>query len=312
MRRLLTKLLFLGMPLVVWGLFVLCVDPFNYFRLFALIPDSTKKDTIYHLNTALFRVLEYVHDPSPNIIIGDSRSVRLSNAHFNRRTGEQYKHLSVDAGKINEFADLFWFANSRTHLDNVYIVFNFNLFNLYAYGDHVNGVTRLLRNPLLYLYDRSVAEASYLVLEAEIRDQRVEGVKSTPTKDEFWDWGLHTWSTQQYGKWKYPTAGYARLQEISRYCKRYGIKLTFIIVPVHVDYQKKVNDFNLADEEMQFKSDISKLATTYDFDYPNDLTANRDNFSDPVHITMEVGDSIIDEILTGSLRYGRLLVDNPP
>jgi len=312
LTRLLTKILLLGLPLVVWGLFVLCIDPFNYFKVFAFIPDSTKKETLYPLNNALFSTLEYVHDPSPNIIIGDSRALKLSNAQFSRRTGGQYKHLSVNAGKINEFADLFWFANSRAHLGNVYIVLNFNLFNLYAYGDRVNGVTRLLRNPLLYLYDRSVAEASYLVLRTAFLYKRVEVEKPVRTKDEFWIWALQNWATEQYGKWKYPTEGYARLQEVSQHCKRNGIKLAFIIVPHHVDYQKRVNDFNLSGAEMQFKSDIAKLATTYDFDYPNDLTANRDNFSDPIHITGEAGDLIVDDILTGSLKYGRLLSCNRP
>lgn len=307
MNKLLAKILLLAMPFLACAMFVLYVDPFNYFNIFKGIPTAIKKQTVLGINNVLWYTIDYSHAPSPGVIIGDSRAERISVDHLTVKTGVQYKHLAASAGKLNEIADLFWFANSYKKLNSVYIVLNFQMYNQYAYANRIVGAEAAIKDPLLYIFDRRVIEASYLVSSAVLRNRKSFELKQPTNKDEFWTWTLNSWPNQHYGKWKYPMNGYKGLRDISDYCKKNNIQLTFIITPSHTDYQKQVSLFKLDSELIRFKNDISALAPTYDFDYINELTMNKDNFSDPLHLNVEVANSLIDEILSGNLRFGRLL-----
>jgi hypothetical protein len=297
----------LSAPFLVCGVFVLYVDPFNYFGVFDGIPVIKKQEIIYRDDRLLWNVIGYAKTPSPNIIIGDSRADCFSSEHLKEKTGEQYRHLSASACKINEIADLFWFANSHAKLENVYVVLNFNMFNHYAFADRVAGAEALIKNPLLYVYNRHVIGTAYSIFKSVFTTGKALALKPPSSKNDFWAWSLNQWSNQQYGKWKYPVSGYDKLRQMADYCRKEKINLIFIIAPHHVDYQKKVSQFNLSDEFIQFKKDISSLSTTYDFDLINDLTNNKENFTDPVHMTVEVGNIVIDEVVSGKLHYGRLL-----
>jgi hypothetical protein len=305
--KLLVKMLLLSAPVIACGVFVLYVDPFNYFGMFKGIPEAKKKEIIYVNDRVWWNTIEYANAPSPYIIIGDSRADRISSEYLKEKTGRQYKHLSASACKINEIADLFWFANSYTKLESVFIVLNFNMFNHYAFANRVVGAEAAIHNPLLYVFNRHVIETAYLVFKSVFLIRKTSVSKPPRNKDDFWAWSLNNWPNQQYGKWKYPANGYKKLQQLSDYCQKKNINLIFIIAPEHVDYQKKVSQFNLSSEQIKFKNDIASLSTTYDFDFDNDLTQNKDNFTDPAHIKEEVANSLLDEILTGKLHYGRSL-----
>lgn len=305
MKKLAVKLIILALPFVVCGLFVLCLDPFNYFNLVKAIPESVKKDNVYGINSVLWNAVQYSRDPAPNIILGDSRAERIPLDFLKQKTGRDYKRLTASAGKINEIADFFWFATSRSQLKSVYIVLNFNMFNFYAYANRVKGAEAAVRNPLLYIFDRHVIEASCSVLSGALFHTGQELPAYLKDKDSFWIWSLENWPPQQYGKWKYPDSGYSRLREIANYCRKNRIELVFIITPHHRDYQDKVAEFRLEQEQERFKHDISRLSTTYDYDLPNEFTANRDNFSDPVHIQESAARMMIGEILGDNLQHGR-------
>lgn len=298
-------MLLFASPIIVCGLFVLYIDPFNYFELFKQIPVKVKKEIVWRYNSVLWTSIDYAHSPCPNIILGDSRADRISVDYLKQKTGKQYKQLTATACKINEIADYFWFANSKTKLESVYIILNFNMFNMYAFANRIVGAEAAIKNPLLYVFDRNVTEASYSVFKYVYLNKTNIVKNPAANKDDFWTWSLNKWPYQQYGKWKYPVNAYQRLKEISEYCRREHIDLVFIITPHHVDYQKKVTEFMLDNEQAKFKYDIAQLATTFDFDLDNEITRNRDNFSDPVHF--EKTDLMIDEIFSGKLHYGKLL-----
>ncbi len=308
MKKLLLKLLLLAVPAMVCGLFVLYVDPFNYVNLFRTIPESVKRESVYGINSVLWNAVQYARTPGPNIVLGDSRAERIPLEYLRQETGRDFKRLTASAGKINEMADFFWFAAGRVKLEKVYIVLNFNMYNQYAYADRVKGAEAAIKNPLLYIFDRHVIKASCSVLSAVWFNTRNELPDYLKDKGRFWTWALESWPPQQYGRWKYPEGSHTRLREISDYCRENGIELIFIITPHHRDYQKKVADFHLAQEQEQFKNDLARLGVTYDFDLPNEWTANSENFSDPVHISENVARLMMGEILGGNLQHGRRLV----
>ena len=295
------------------GIFVVLVDPFNYFNY--KISDSLlerKRNFAHTLNPVLWDTLQFAHDPTPYLVIGDSRAQRLSMSQFQERTGNPYKILAASGGKINEMADYFWFANARTKLKMVYIVLNFNTYTHYAYANRIIGAEATLYNPLLYIFDRDVLSISWTLAEQTMRKVHPPASSTPISKEAFWAWALQAWAPNQYGKWKYPASGYARLNEISAYCRTQGIGLAFIVPPQHFDYQRQVGVYGLLDKQEIFKTDLTRLATTYDFDLENKLTQNNDNFSDPVHMTPEIGKLIVDEILTGNMRHGLLRAPSSP
>lgn len=70
----------------------------------------------------------------------------------------------------------------------------------------------------------------------------------------------------------------------------------FIIFPTHVELQRRVYDFGLEGYYRQFKDDLSALAPTFDFDYPNAITEDRANFRDPYHFTDPIGQKIVHQV----------------
>ena len=87
-----------------------------------------------------------------------------------------------------------------------------------------------------------------------------------------------------------------------------GTEITFIIVPNHADFQKRVREFGLDDKYLEFKRDLSRLGVrVVDYDYMNDITTNRADFRDPLHSNKEIGRLIANEVFENSLKEGRLL-----
>mgnify|MGYP001593967187 FL=1 len=108
-----------------------------------------------------------------------------------------------------------------------------------------------------------------------------------------------------YSNYEYPTTYYEGLKEISNYCKENNIKLIFFVPPTHIEQQQSVINFDLAEEEVRFRDDIKKLGILYDFDYPNEKTKNKTNFSDPLHPNDSIREIVTQEIVTGNLKYAR-------
>ena len=86
------------------------------------------------------------------------------------------------------------------------------------------------------------------------------------------------------------------LVNISDYCKKNNINLVFFIPPTHIDLQEQVKYFSLQKEENKFKNDLHNIAKTYDFDYSNKLTVNKNNFSDPFHLNKELFSLILNDL----------------
>jgi hypothetical protein len=274
-----------------------------------VVPAATKYRVVHGVNPVLWDTFAYLHAPSPYVVIGDSRAQLISLDHLKKRTGREHKLLSATAAKLNEIVDYFWFADSQTKLSRVYVVLNFNMFNYYAFADRVAGATASIRNPLLYVFNQSVLESTWEVAKAAFQEPAAASADAPAAKEQKWNWTLRTWAPQQYGKWKYPDRDYQRLSEVGQYCRQHRIDLVIIIAPHHVEYQQKVVEYGLVDQQERFKREISRVARTFDFDYVNELTMSKDNFTDPVHVTPTVSDRMVDEILSGEFKYARLLPD---
>jgi hypothetical protein len=156
-----------------------------------------------------------------------------------------------------------------------------------------------------YLVSKVCLKSTFLMFKSFITNKEIKLGMPLETKSEFWEWQLKTNLPNFYSNYEYPSIYYEGLKEISNYCKENNIKLIFFIPPTHVEQQQSVINFDLAEEEVRFRDDIKKLGTLYDFDYPNEITKNKTNFSDPLHPNDSIVEIVTQEIVTGNLKYAR-------
>jgi len=294
----------------VWTLVVVLVDPFNYFGVSPLISEQIKIGNAASLNSLLYNMLKATREPHANLVIGDSRAESLP---IDQITNHTFHRLTANALKLNEAIDLFYFAHRRAPLQRVIFTINFNQFNQYAYADRVRSVEDMIHNPLLYLFDRNVAQAGFYVLKAAATDQK--SINSNPAMDkrEFWDFMVTVRGQEHYGRYRYPESLLQRIKEMVSFAKKNNTDVTFIIVPHHIDFQSRIREFGLMEDYMKFKRDMSRIdARVIDYDYQNVMTTNRSNFNDPIHYNQEFGRLIWNEVQRGPLKLGRLLDAKSP
>ena len=307
-RRFFKRGFIFASPLLLWVVVVLLVDPFNYFGWSHVFPEQVKRDNAASLNSILFNMLKEANDPCENLIIGDSRAEDLPLEHIEKITGRRYFILGANALKLNESIDLFYFANRIKPVKRAVFTINFNEFNEYAFADRVTSVESMIRNPLIYLFDGSVAQAGYYVVKSSLTGR--PAVNSVPpmSEDEWWNYIVTVRGREHYERFRYPVALYGRMQEMVAFAKKQGTEISFIIVPNHADFQKRVREFGLDDEYLKFKHDMSRLdVRVVDYDYVNDITTNRSDFRDPLHSNQEIGILMANEVFRGPLVKGELL-----
>jgi hypothetical protein len=307
-RRFLKFGLWFAAPLLVWVLVIVAVDPFDYFNLSRLFSEPAKVENAAALNSLTFNMLKEVHDPCENLLIGDSRAESLPLEQIEQLTGRRYFKLAANALKLNESIDLFYFANQRQPIKHAVFTINFNEYNEYAFADRVHSVEKMIHNPLIYIFDRNVAQAAYYVVKASLTKKKAFSSFPPMGPDEYWDYIVKVRGREHYERYRYPEALHQRMEEMVKFARAQGTEVIFIIVPHHADFQKRVREFGLVDDYLQFKRDMSQLgARVIDYDYVNDITVEKSNFRDPLHYNEEIGKLIANEVFHGPLVKGRLL-----
>ncbi|MFM1998573.1 MAG: hypothetical protein RL204_520 [Bacteroidota bacterium] len=297
-RKFILRGLLFTSPILLWIAFVIISDPFNYFHLNRDL--DAKEQKIKKVNSLLFNMIEYQERKTPVVFIGDSRIKALNTEEYSQLSGLEAYNLHSNAAKLNEIIDLFWFAARTSDLKHVYLGLNFNQFNEFAYSNRVEASQNMLDNPLGYVFNRSVAEACFIyygLKELQTENQNM-------TADEFWKYNIETKSEHYYSRYQFPEESFSRLKEISEYCNSHNIELTFILVPHHIEMQAKVKEYNLENSMHEFKSKISELAETIDYDYDCSLNRDKSNFGDPIHYKPNIGKLIIGELSSRKFSYG--------
>lgn len=308
MRRFLKRGLLFFAPVLLWVLAVVVVDPFDFFNLSHVFTEQNKIQNAASLNLVVFNMLKEKHGPCENLIIGDSRAQGLPLEQINALTGQKFFKLAANALKLNESLDLFEYANKIRPVKRAVFTLNFNEFNEFAFANRVSSVEAMIHNPLIYVFDRSVAQAGYYVVKAAMTEKKSVSFTPPMREDEFWDYIVTVRGREHYERFRYPEELYKRLTNLTARAKGQGTEVTFIIVPHHADFQKRVREFGLNETYLRFKRDLSQLdARVVDFDYVNAMTVNRDNFRDPLHCNDAMNAVIADEVFRGPLNYGKVL-----
>ncbi len=296
MKRFLVKSLIFTIPFLILFGTIAIVDPYEYFGLFEFLSTNEKQKISYRLNYALWKLIKFRRNPVPNILLGDSRMNKINPDKIKEFSGEVYYNFSYGGGTLNEICKTFWEASKKTELKNVYIGINFNQYNVNNSRDRVSGAIATIENPLLYLVNRDVLNATFRMLMNFLTDEGPDIETPPISKDQFWDYQLNITTKRYYANYKYPSRLHAELQNISKYCRQRHINLFFVILPTHISLQEKIKEYGLADAKDKFLSDLRELGKVYDFDYRNELTEDRGNFSDPYHIRKDLLILIIHKI----------------
>ena len=319
LKKIITKFSVFAIPILIWIGLLSIVDPFNYFQLNNFITIKSKEKTAKKFNSLLYNTIAFKNNPSPNIIIGDSRIKRFPLESIKKLSGDDYFILHSNAAKLNEIIDLFWLTNKKIKLENVIIGINFNLYNEFAYANRVSEVEEMIQNPLLYIFNGNVMEMAFKATIYHFSNVAIPDVKrnimlkkelngkSYKDKKVWWDYNIKTVAKNQYSKYKYPKKIKERLNEVNKYCEDNDINLIFVNVPHNVEFSNRKNDFNLSNAEAHYKKDISEFGTVIDYDFSNQITNCKKCFTDPIHTNDSINLLMVREIFSDSLIIGKRL-----
>lgn len=281
------------------------MDPFDFVGAPSLVPREVKERTASQLNPCLWKMIRFERDPAPNILLGDSRMNAISAERLRELTGEEYYNFGYGGGSLKEAVDTFWFAAERAELKSVYIGLHLSSYNDYNYTERTKLYESVARNPALYLVNRTVLQAAVYDAYSHAAGEDLRLGAPAVGREEFWRDYLENVLGNYYRNYVRPERYRQELERIARHCRERGVRLTFVIFPSHVEAQRRVRDFRLESQNDALRRDLSALATTYDFDFENEITTRRENYTDPVHTVGAVNELLIREIWLGQRRVGR-------
>jgi len=307
LSKLVGRFALMAAPFLVYGAVILAVDPYNRFGISTLVADRYKEDISFKLNYAMWEMLQYRHDPAPNLLIGDSRMMNLPTETIDEVSGVEWANLAYGGGSLREAIDTFRFAAEQAELERVVLGVNFNLYNAADDKNRVAEVTAALDNPLLYFSNRNVMTATSKLIPAALTGREARIGEPEGNKEQFWRYQLETTTRVYYGNYRYPEVYAKDLAELATHCAEHGIELRFVIFPGHTDLQDQVATYELDDAYARFVDEISALGTTYNFDFASDLTRNAANFKDPYHLTDEAEPIVIRAVWGDAREHVRVL-----
>ena len=306
MKDFLKKILLFLIPLGLYFSLVIYIDPYNIIReehSSRLI--DLKSKISYKLNYALYKLPLYKRKPTDIVVLGDSRAMQLKSSSFESLLDVKTTNLAYGGGTLSEMIHTFNYIKEIHTLKQVYIGINFNMYNNFPERNRVHGALKKMESLSSYLTSKICHKSFFLMLKSFITNKEIKLGIILETKSEFWKWQLETNLPSFYRNYEYPSVYYEGLKEISKYCKENNIKLIFFIPPTHIEQQQTVKNFGLGQEEIKFRSDMQNLGVLYDFDYPNKITKNKNNFLDPLHPNDSIIEILTQEIVTGNLKYAR-------
>lgn len=285
MHKLLKKLTLFSLPLLGYCAVIAAIDPFNYFNWSNLVSYQTKLKTSFPNNYFLWKCAEFRTSPCPQILLGDSRTASLNAGMIEKVSGEKYYNFAFGGATPSEIVDTFWYATKFVKLKKVFIGMNFDSYNNFNSMNRFPETDAIMKNMLLYLVNKDAVKSSFYNVLTQFAGREV-ALSNRPhmTQEQFWIEGLEFARISINKKYAYPGRLNGKLKEIKRYCDANGTELAFIMLPTHTDVQERVARFGLNEQSQRFFDDLRSLGKIYNFDYPNTLTRDRDNFGDPYHL----------------------------
>lgn len=303
MRNKFSKILLFSFTLFFTSLFILLIDPYNLFNISNVVSDEIKTKFFRQNNrtsvraNATWRTINFLNDPTPNIILGDSRIAYISDTPIQEILGDDISNLAIPGCSIKTIIELFWLATSSRQLENVIVQINFNRYHPAINRDILLPVRQLINKPYNYFFNVNYLIDSFDVFCLSLKKDNPNLQQSVPQNDTNWNFTEQVdLFNLKYRKYVYPQNYYTELKKVSTYCSNQDIKLIFVIAPNHHTVHQYIIRNNLEPEYKRFKADIKSLGTTIDLDDGLPISYNDDMYADHFHFKTNVADTLISLI----------------
>jgi hypothetical protein len=303
MKRLFLRSALFALPFVVLIAFVALVDPFECLHSPSFVSPRVKAQAVPQLHNPLWKIQKFKDAPVARLILGDSSMAALSEEEVREATGQEYFNFAYGGGTLAEAIDTYWYAAALTHLDAVYLGIGLINFNEYQDLNRVPEAKAIASSVPRYLTNRIVLQGALVASYAALTGSLVNLGIPSMSPDAFWNFQINEALPQLLNEYRYPHKYAQQLELIAADCRRNGTRLVIVIPPTQVELQQKVALLGRSADDERFKAFMRSLATVYDFNYPNALTAERANFSDPFHTIKE--HTVIDEVWGNRLLFSR-------
>ncbi len=307
MRIFIKKILVFLIPVAIYVLLIVIIDPFAYFNIVPLIDDKVKIQSFFHspktsmLGNMLWKLNDFNHHPKQNLIIGDSRAFQIKPEQIKALTGEEFYNLAVPGSDCKTVIDLFWYAVDRVDVTKVYIALGFHNYSKNTYREsHFIVAQQKIRQVWPFFTETSMIKQVWYVARLQFKEwmknkeippsknklgnKTKVSIKAKARKQKKWDKSI-AFLNRRFKYYTFPEDNIIELQKIANYCNENNIQLKFIIFPNNKDVHQLISKHQKTMEFERFKADICSVGDVIDFDYDNDFTQNYDNYDDPGHIS---------------------------
>lgn len=299
------RLILLSLPFVLAFSFIFIVDPYNYFGYSKLIPDETKAPIALIFNPTFWKLNKFEKEPKANVLLGDSRMIAMEPEFIKEVSGEDYSNMAYGGGNMRESVETFWILSKQIPLKKIYISINLDKYNDYEITNRTTFYASTRENKFLYFLNYDVWSAAYHNSDIFLSGRKLALGKPNMTKDDFWAEGVAV-ETKYYEKYAEPNKYRAELNKISEYCQANNIELTFVIFPTHIDLQRVLDKTNMREKREEMVRDLVKWGKVYDFDWENEMTVSKDNYTDPFHFTEDIAKNLVNEIWGNQIKYAKV------
>ncbi len=248
-------------------------------------------------NPQLYKIILFDREPCSNIILGDSRGNAFAPDVVSGLTGECAFNFSFHGSSPSEARDILKRASGSVALKNVYMAVNFDYMGRNELRDAVAQAEKTADSPLIYYFSIFTARIAARNLSDLLRNK--ESILTNPplrSQEEHWRFMLEKRGSLIFRNMTYPNRNLGILKEIKQICDNEGARLVFIIPPTHSDFRSLIGKQGLADGFDRYKADLASISETADCDYDGELTEDRNNFSDPTHVTKETMERIAKDV----------------
>ncbi|WP_373073957.1 hypothetical protein [Sulfurimonas sp.] len=263
------------------------MDPFNKFN-----TEYNKQKFSVNTDRRIAKLIDFRKKNSKVIILGGSRSDSLSENFF-LKYNIDISNMAYGGGSIYEIIDTFNFFlknNSLYSTDKVIVGITLDIFNESYLRNEVKKVLPLVESNFRYL-------TSFYILKKSVKkifssDHRTK--KSTKKYDV--SKTIDYAAKRRYSSYIFPVKELERLNLMSEYCKKNNINLVFFIPPNYIEFDKKIDEYNLRLKYDKMMNELRKLGTIYDFNSNDEIKYNINNYSDGIHFKSNITELIVKDL----------------
>lgn len=303
LKKYIIKGLYFLIPVYLYIALIIVVDPYEFIDIFHVIKPEAKIEVIRRNDATsprgsmLWKMIHFKRNPKKNLIIGDSQSTDIKESLVKKYTGKDFFNFSVPGSSYQTIFETFWHVTEQIKPESVYFQVAFMNYNsnrsysLFPFGqDYVDKpYSYFTRKEILY---DCYYNLKYLLSGDSLLFERNYQYSNIELQNKISERSIRMF----FNNYDYPENYHNELQRIADYCKINDIEINFIILPVYDEVHTYLAEHNLEEMNSRFKNFIKSLGHTYDFDIPNELTENRDNFTDYFHTKIFVVDDLTEQI----------------